>query len=376
MPARTLRRLGLIVNPVAGIGGRVGLKGSDGIRIQQQALELGAVPQAETRAVYALEAIKTLGAQLEITTYPGEMGEGAARQSGFEPTVIGTIQRGSTTASDTRRAAQELKQLNVALLLFAGGDGTARDVFDAVGDGIPVLGIPAGVKIHSAAYATSPKAAGALAGSFLSGDIASLREAEVMDIDEDAVRAGRVSAKLYGFLRIPFQRRLVQGAKAASGPTEAGSMRAIACHIVENLRRDCLYIIGPGTTTRAIASELGVPKTLTGVDVVLDGRVVASDANEARLLELLDGRPATIIVTPIGGQGYVFGRGNQQLSHEVINRVGKSNIIVVGTKEKIHSLKGQPFLVDTGDPSLDQTLTGYVRVVTGYNELIMYRVIS
>lgn len=376
MPERTLRRLGLIVNPVAGIGGRVGLKGSDGVRIQEQALKLGAVPQAETRTVCALEAIKALGAELEIITYPGEMGEDAARQSGFQPTVIGSIQLGSTTASDTRKAAQELEQLNVELLLFAGGDGTARDIYDAVGDGIPVLGIPAGVKIHSGAYATSPKAAGALAALFLSGDITSLREAEVMDIDEDAIRAGIVSARLYGFLRIPFQRRLVQGAKAASGPTEAGTMRAIACHIVENMRRECLYIIGPGTTTRAIASELGVPKTLIGVDVVLDGRVVASDANESRLLDLLDGRPATIIVTPIGGQGYIFGRGNQQLSHEVITRVGESNITIVGTKEKIHSLRGQPFLVDTGDPSLDQMLTGYVKVVTGYNEMIVYRVNS
>jgi predicted polyphosphate/ATP-dependent NAD kinase len=376
MPTRRLRRLGLIVNPLAGIGGRVGLKGSDTVEIQERALELGAVLQAETRTVWALEAMKALGPDLEITTYPGEMGEDAARRSGFEPTVIGTIQRGRTTARDTKKAARELRELNVELLLFAGGDGTARDIYDAIGDSIPVLGIPAGVKIHSAAYATSPKAAGSLAAWFLSGEITSLREAEVMDIDEDAIRAGVVSAELYGFLRIPFHRRLVQGAKAASGPSEAGSMRAIACYVVENMRRERLYIIGPGTTTRAIASELGVPKTLIGVDVVLDRRVVAADANESRLLDLLQGKPATIIVTPIGGQGYIFGRGNQQVSHEVISRVGKSNLMVVGTKEKMHSLRGRPLLVDTGDPSVDQMLTGYVRVITGYNEMIMYRVSS
>jgi predicted polyphosphate/ATP-dependent NAD kinase len=175
MPTRRLRRLGLIVNPLAGIGGKVGLKGSDTAEIQERALELGAVLQAETRTVWALEAMKTLGADVEIVTYPGEMGEDAVRRSGFEPTVIGSIERGRTTARDTKKAARELRALNVELLLFAGGDGTARDVYDAVADSIPVLGIPAGVKIHSAAYATSPRAAGSLAASFLSGEITTLR---------------------------------------------------------------------------------------------------------------------------------------------------------------------------------------------------------
>lgn len=368
------KRLGLIVNPVAGIGGRVGLKGSDGLEIQQRALELGAVPQSEIRTIQALERLKPLKEELEIIAYPGEMGGHAAAESGFQTRVIGAIDAGNTTAADTRNAAQEMQRLGVDLLLFAGGDGTGRDIYDAVGDAIPVLGIPAGVKIHSAVYATSPRAAGDLAASYLSAGMSSLRDAEVMDVDEDAFREGIVSARLYGYLRIPFHRRMIQGAKAASSLTESASMRAIASDVVERMEEDCLYILGPGTTTRAIAAELGIHKTLVGVDVLLRGKLMAADVNEAQLLHLLEGRKAKIVITPIGGQGYLFGRGNQQLSHEVISRVGEGNIIVVSTVGKINSLRGRSFLVDTGDQAVDEMLCGHVRVVTGYREETVYRV--
>ena len=352
----------------------MGLKGSDGVEIQQKALELGAVPQSEIRTIQALERLKPLKEELQIVTYPGEMGGHAAAECGFQTRVIGAIEAGSTTAADTRNAAQEMRRVGVDLLLFSGGDGTARDIYDAVGDGMPVLGMPAGVKIHSAVYATSPRAAGDLAVSFLSGGILSLREAEVMDVDEDAIREGMVSARLYGYLRIPFHRSLIQGAKAASSLTESASMKAIASHVVERMDQDCLYILGPGTTTRAIAAELGLPKTLIGVDVVLRAKVLAADVNEAQLLQLLEGRKAKIVVTPIGGQGYLFGRGNQQLSHEVISKVGKDNIIVVSTVGKINSLRGRSFLVDIGDQGVDVMLCGHVRVVTGYHEEMVYRV--
>jgi len=368
------KRLGLIVNPVAGIGGRVGLKGSDGAEIQKKALELGAVPQSLNRAIQALERINSIKDTLEVITYPGEMGEDAARECGFEPTVIGSIKQGETTPEDTRNAAQEMVRLKVNLLLFAGGDGTARDIYNAVGEGIPVLGIPAGVKIHSAVFATSPRSAGDLAELYLQERVSSLREAEVMDIDEEALRQGIVSAKLYGYLKIPFRRRLVQSLKIASKPGEKASLEAIAYDVVDRMRDDSLYIIGPGSTTRAITSRLGLNKTLVGVDVVFKGRLFATDVNESQLLNLLEGRDAKIIVTPIGGQGYIFGRGNQQISPEVIKRVGKDNIIVVSTTEKINSLGGRPLWVDTGDRAVDRMLSGYMRVVTGYNEQVVCRV--
>jgi len=368
------KRLGLIVNPVAGIGGRVGLKGSDGAEIQKRALELGAVPQSLNRAIQALERIKSMKGAFEVITYPGEMGEDAARECGFEPMVIGSIKQGETTPEDTRNAAQEMVRLKVNLLLFAGGDGTARDIYNAVGEGIPVLGIPAGVKIHSAVFATSPRSAGDLAELYLQERVSSLREAEVMDIDEEAFRQGIVSAKLYGYLKIPFRRRLVQSLKIASRPGEKASLEAIACEVVDRMGDDCLYIIGPGSTTRAITSKLGLNKTLIGVDVVFKGKLLATDVNESQLLNLLEGRDAKIIVTPIGGQGYIFGRGNQEISPEVIKRVGKDNIIVVSTTEKINSLGGRPLWVDTGDRAVDRMLSGYMRVVTGYNEQVVCRV--
>ncbi len=368
------KRLGLIVNPVAGLGGRVGLKGSDGAEIQRKARELGAVPESQHRAVQALEMVTPLKDELELITYPGEMGENAARECGFEPKVISTIKEGETTAEDTVNAARQMIRLHVNLLLFAGGDGTARDIYNAVGEGIPVIGIPAGVKIHSAVFGTSPRTAGALALLYLQGRVPSVREAEVMDIDEEAFRQGALSARLYGYLKIPYHRSLVQGQKAASGRTEEASLKSIACYVVDAMEDDWLYIIGPGTTTRAIASELGLDKTLLGVDVVSGGKLVATDANESQLLELLGGPKAKIIITPVGGQGCIFGRGNQQISPQIIERVGKDNIIVVSTAEKINSLGGGPLWVDTGDRDVDDMLSGYVRVVIGYNEQIVYRV--
>jgi predicted polyphosphate/ATP-dependent NAD kinase len=368
-------KLGLIVNPVAGIGGRVGLKGSDGAEIQEKALALGAVPQSLNRAIQALERIKPVDG-LEIITYPGEMGEDAARACGFAPAVIGSIKPGQTTPQDTRNAAREMLRLDVSLLLFAGGDGTARDIYSAVGDGIPVLGIPAGVKIHSAVFATNPRSAGDLAGLYLRGRVSRLRAAEVMDIDEEAFRQGIVAAKLYGYLRIPFRGSLVQSVKSASGPGEEASLQAIAYDVVDGMADDCLYIIGPGTTTRAITSQLGLDKTLLGVDVVFKGELVATDVNESQLLKLLEGRRAKIIVTPIGGQGYIFGRGNQQISPRVIGKVGKDNIVVVSTAAKINSLRGRPLLVDTGDWAVDGMLSGYIRVITGYNEQTIYELRS
>jgi predicted polyphosphate/ATP-dependent NAD kinase len=367
------RRLGLIVNPVAGIGGRVGLKGSDGAEIQKKALALGAVPQSLNRAIQALERLKPVD-DFEVVTYPSEMGEDAARACGFEPAVVGSIKLGETTPKDTRNAAREMLRLNVKLLLFAGGDGTARDVYNAVGEESPVLGIPAGVKIHSAVFGANPISAGDLAASYLLGRVSRLREAEVMDIDEEAFRRGIVSAKLYGYLKVPFQRRLLQGLKTPSSPAEQAAMAAIAADVANKMEDGWLYIIGPGTTTRAITSRLGLDKTLIGVDVVAEGKLVAADVNESQLLKLIEGRNAKIVVTPIGGQGYIFGRGNQQISPKVIEKVGRDNVIVVSTTGKIHSLRGRPLWVDTGDRAVDEMLSGHIRVTTGYNEQIIYRV--
>lgn len=370
------RRLGVIINPIAGIGGTVSLKGSDGSAIQERALALGAVPHAYDRTVEALEQLVSIQSEFQIITYPGEMGADASTACGFQPTVIGNITPGKTTAADTQRAAQEMSEMGIDLLLFAGGDGTARDIVRAIGTVTPVLGIPTGVKIYSAVYATNPKSAGRLAALYLRGRATELREAEVVDIDEEDVRQGVVSVILYGYLKIPYQRSLVQNLKSASPPSEQYSASAIAFAIIEQMVTDWLYVLGPGTTTRAITDRLGLAKTLIGVDVILNHQLLAVDVTEKQLLNLLDQHNAKIIVTPIGGQGYIFGRGNQQISAEVIRRVGKENIIVASTKDKIVALRGQPLLVDTGSQIVDRLLCGFIKVVTGYKEYTIYRVSS
>jgi len=366
--------LGLIVNPVAGMGGSVGLKGSDGQEIVERAIELGAVPSSPGRAVEALNRIVSIRDRIQLVTYPREMGEDEARECGFDPVVLGSIEAGRTTSADTKKAAEEMFELGVDLILFAGGDGTARDIYESVDAKIPVLGIPAGVKIHSAVFAVNPASAGELALMYLTGEGMPTREAEVMDIDEQAFRKNRVSAKLLGYLRVPYDGTMIQGSKEGSSTKEELSLEGIAAEIAENMRDEYLYIIGPGTTTKPIAEKLGLKKTLLGVDVVQGGEMVASDVNERQLLELIGRRKAKIIVTVIGGQGFIFGRGNQQISPRVIKKVGRANIMIVATPEKLASLRGRPLLVDTGDEEVDRVLSGYFKVTTGYGKFSVYKV--
>jgi predicted polyphosphate/ATP-dependent NAD kinase len=373
-----MKTLGLIVNPIAGLGGRVGLKGTDGPDTLREAWTRGAVPLAGDRAVRALAlavgATDLASASFRLLTAPGEMGEGVARRAGIEPVVVGSIRPGATTAADTERIAREMVEIGLDLLVFVGGDGTARNICNAVGERVPVLGIPAGVKMHSGVFAATPRAASELIARFARDTRVPCRLAEVMDLDEDAYRQGAVSAKLDGYLNVPFESGLMPGVKASNPGGDEAALAGIAADVAERADEDAYAIVGAGTTTRAIAQRLGLSKTLLGVDVFAGRRLVAADANEARLLELLERTNARIIVTPIGGQGYLFGRGNQQISAEVIKRVGGRHLVVVATPGKLVGLRGQPFLVDSGDPDLDASLTGYVRVLTGYHAEVVYPV--
>jgi len=367
----------LIVNPVAGLGGKVALKGSDGKAILRRALQLGATPLSPGRTIEALQRIAGIRDQIELMTCSYEMGEEEARACGFVPMVIGRIKKGETSASDTRRAAREMAEAGVHLLLFAGGDGTARDIYDAVGETIPVLGIPTGVKIHSAVFAINPAMAGELAVTYLRGATSLVHEVEVMDIDERLLRKeDRISARLYGYLKIPCDRTMTQGPKQAScgGGQEAAILQAIAQRIINGMSDDTLYIIGPGTTTRAIMELLGLKNTLLGVDVVKERKVVANDVTAGQLSNLVQGKKTKIIVTPIGGQGYIFGRGNQQISPDIIAKTKNENIIVIATPNKLFSLKMRPLLADTGDEKVNRLLRGYKRVVTGYGEEMVCKV--
>lgn len=372
------KKIGIIVNPVAGIGGRVGLKGSDGEAILAKALELGAKPECPNKAVVAISQFKDFTTEpLEIYTYPKEMGEDEVRAAGLEPIVIGEINSGHTTPDDTIRAAKEIFDVGVDLILFAGGDGTARNILDAVGEKIAVLGIPAGCKIHSAVYAINPKTAGKLVMEFLEGKVQDVKESEVMDIDEDAFRKGILRARLYGYMRVPNEKRMVQNLKSGRGYGEEAALDLVARYIAFNLERDVLYVMGTGSTVRGVMNKLELPNTLLGVDLVYNNEVLANDVNETEILSYLEKYDsARIIITVIGGQGYLFGRGNQQLSPKVIRKVGLDNIRIIATKNKMFSLFAQPLLVDTGDEKLNEELSGYARVTVGYGESVMFKVHS
>jgi predicted polyphosphate/ATP-dependent NAD kinase len=375
-------RIGLVVNPIAGIGGRVGLKGSDGAEIVERALALGAVPQAGARTVRALARLRSdaPAGSFELLVAPGPMGADPARAAGVPARVVGELPptaAGVTTAEDTRRIARSLVEgEGVDVLLFGGGDGTAADVLVAVGSTSPVIGIPAGVKIHSSAFAVTPGAAGALAAMLARGTRLRDAEAEVLDLDEDAYRRGEVAPRLVGYLRVPQERRLLQARKAPSPAGEVAALEAIAADVVEGMEPGRGYILGPGTTVRAVAERLGVAKTLVGVDAVRDGALVATDAAEDDLLALASEGPIAVVVTPIGGQGFIFGRGNQQIGPAVLRRAGRERVIVVATPWKLASLGGRPLRVDTGDPEVDAWLAGHLRVTTGYGDRAMCRVVA
>jgi len=238
-----------------------------------------------------------------------------------------------------------------------------------------MLGVPAGVKMHSAVFGTTPANAGHLAALFLQGSPrARLRDAEVMDLDEDSIRAGTVSARLYGHARSPFERRLVQNAKSGSVPGESETLDALARQVAEGMHDGRIYILGPGTTTRRLAGVLGIQSTLLGVDAVLDRQTIGLDLDEQALLRIIEGREAEIIVSVLGGQGSLFGRGNQQISAEVIRRVGRDRIKVLSTVEKLINLPSRALQVDTGDPGIDAMLAGHIPVITGPNRTTLVKV--
>ena len=371
-----------MINPLAGIGGSVALKGSDGEEIVELALSRGASLKAEKRASVALQEIsqQAVSHDVVIFTAAGSMGENVLASHDLPYKVV--YEAGEhTTPADTKNVIHLFVEQGVDLIVFAGGDGTARDVLDAMNEpasselksSIPVIGIPAGVKIHSAVYAVTPSKAGELISLLLSGVPMSLHEARVMDLDENAFREGQVNARCYGYLSVPVDDTRMQLIKQGGLNHHEIAVQDIAVDIIETMEPDVFYLIGSGSTTAEIMNQLSLENTLLGIDIVYNQQLIASDVDEQTILKTIKNHPAKIVVTTIGGQGHVFGRGNQQLSAKVIRQVGQENIIIVATNEKLRSLDKRPMISDTGDSELDKQLAGLYPVVTGYQQKTLYR---
>ena len=364
-----MKKMGFIINPVAGMGGAVGLKGTDGEETLRKAIALGAKPIAPKRARVFLSNLQNMSSEIVLFAAAGRMGEIEAKNAGFTCITIGQPKE-KTSPSDTKESAELMIREKVDLLVFCGGDGTARDIMDVVDLKIPVLGVPTGVKMHSAVFAVNPEAAARIAAKFLTVGLP-LREAEVMDVDEEAFRQGRLSARLYGYMVVPYEEEYVQSIKMPSSRSEneLRNQAAIAVYFIEKiLQPGVIYILGPGTTTRTIADLLDQKKTLLGVDLLLNSKIIARDVNEKEILKYIENNKAKIVVTPIGGQGFIFGRGNQQISPRVIRKIGKQNIIVISTKSKIQNIR---FLrVDTGNPRVDEELRGEMQVIIDYGQTV------
>lgn len=378
------------MNPIAGMGGAVGLKGTDGREILEEAVKRGAKPNATRRADEFVQALQPAWAHLYVLTGGGALGGNLLETTGLSHEVVyeseiagpetGALKIAghqpvpSTTARDTRVLAKELCARQVDLLVFVGGDGTARDVLAAVGTDVPCLGVPAGVKIHSSVFAVNTTAAARLILQFMQG-LVPTHEAEVMDIDEAAFRDNQVSSKLFGYMRVPHEPTYVQASKSGSPATvdERQNQKQIARFVVEHLEPETTYFLGPGTTTLAVSRELDLPKTLLGVDVFRDGKILERDAAERDLLDYVAQGPCKIIVTAIGSQGFVFGRGNLQFSHRVLEKVGPGNITIILTRSKFASLPDGKIRIDARNPATDAAFRGYYRVIMDYGE---YRIVE
>ncbi|MCS7108035.1 MAG: ATP-NAD kinase family protein [Sulfolobales archaeon] len=364
--------IGFLVNPIAGMGGSVGLKGTDG-DLYLESIKRGSKPVAPVRAFRFLKKLSERVGELSLIVPPKQMGWNYAKDF-FKSVKVLTLDIGSeTTKADTIRSCELMVNEGVDLVVFVGGDGTAKDVYDVVGSSIPILGVPSGVKMYSGVFAMSPEAAAEIVSAYIN-NATSMELGEVADVDERSLKDDVIKVRVYGIAKVPQAKELLTPSKDFR--SSDADKDEVAEYVVEHvMKSNTLYLLGPGTTIKAIADRLGVPKTLLGVDAVFNGNLVGKDLSERRILELLkDYRDVKILLTPIGRQGFILGRGNQQISPEVIRIVGKHSLIIVATRNKLLELKY--LRVDTGDPEIDKELEGYIRVIVGSNEEMVIRVLS
>lgn len=365
-------QIGLVVNPIAGLGGRVGLKGTDGPGTVAQALERGAQPQAGPRAHRALARLAQRMPGAHLVAAPGDLGSAWAEGLDLEIETI-ALSTNTQTARDTRLAVEALSDCD--MILFAGGDGTARDISSVVRPGQAILGIPCGVKMHSGVFAISPEAAGALVADILTSPdrISWTDEAEVMDIDEAALRQGHIAPELYDHARVPIVRSRMQASKGGPRTDWGAALAGAASELAANMDPDTLYIIGPGTSAGAVIQAAGHTPTVLGIDAMRGGEMVARDVGSAELERLASSGPVRIVLGVTGQQGFLIGRGNQQISPALLKKVGREGLIVLAAEDKLMGLAQPRLWVDSGEADLDAELEGFLRVRTARGRETMMR---
>jgi len=345
----------------------LGHKGSDDMSA------VGLTPDASNahlRMLHMLQHVSNCPHGFCFKTIGGLMGEQALQAAGLSAEVVWTP-AGPTTAGDTIEAVHRLERSGIDLLVFAGGDGTARNVCEA-GPAVPVLGVPAGVKMHSGVFAINPQSAAELLLKLLGAGGVAVETVEVRDLDEDALRQGQVRPRFYGELRTPFDTRLVQQMKCASPDSDALDQDEIAAGVVAAMDPDTVYLLCPGTTTSAVMEKLGFHHTLLGIDAIANGELLARDLDSEGIVRLIQGRKVEVLLTATGGQGMLLGRGNQQLGPVLLRQIGRGSLRVLMTPHKLRSLEGRPLRLDTGDESLDREWQGVIEVRTGYDARQLY----
>lgn len=363
--------VGILVNPIAGVGGTVALKGSDGESIQLEAASAGGKPRGGERLVRMLVSLGETAQQIRWSTWGGDMGARWMAQAKVPATLAGEPAVPSKP-QDTVRAAQVLRDSGIDLLLFAGGDGTARDVFNGIGDSVPVLGVPAGVKMHSGVFATTPSVAAEVLTLLIDGGLVSSILRDVRDIDEAALREGAVRSRFFGELKVPEVGGYVQHTKIGGRENEELAVEEIVADVAERLAAESRpVVLGPGSTLAAIKRRLGLAATLLGVDVWQSDKQIGRDVTAAWLEKNVSS--PLLVLSFTRGQGFLLGRGNQQFSPQFLRGVEKESLWVVGTRNKLQSLEGRPLLLDTDDEVLDASFSGLIEIIAGYEDRLWYR---
>ena len=363
-------RLAVVVNPDAGLGGKLGFKGSDGRAAEARAA--GAQDRAGPRMRICLEKLAELArGPIEILAWDGRMGgdwiPGEYTSTGKTPET-----------TDATSTSEFIKAHSPDLFLYAGGDGTTRDIVEALGEReIPLVGVPGGVKMHSGCFATTPKAAAEVVWSFFTGDLMVART-EVMDLDEEVYRKGEWKVRMYGEAFTPASPRWMQGAKEqVQRESEEETLEAMSSHVANLVEEnpDLMLVWGSGGTLRQMCKQNGHESTLLGIDIQHAGKMY-NDLNENGLLEIINQHQGEIklLLSPMGGQGFLIGRGNLQLSPDVLRAIGTDNILGIATPAKLLGLN--ELRIDTGDEDLDAEIRGkkYLKVLQGYRTTRVIRV--